>query len=369
MTRRYPSRVALLIVIMLPLLLSACGVWGGLFGRRNAGTSQPEALPESLRDRPPARVESTPSQVQGEATHQPSQEVTDRVVAVVNQEAITLMDLLETIQFLIQQGAGEIKPGEEAKVQTEMLRQLIDRRLKVQEALKEKFTVADDEIKEAIDEMTKRSNAKSREEFERLLKQQGLTMEAVRKGVREQLLEQKILRRKVSARFSVTDQEVEAYFNENREKLETGLGYYAKHIVIVPNSPDDEQRGEAARVKAEEVWAKLRAGEDFAELAREYSQDSTAKEGGDLGPLKRGELDPEFESQILRLNPGEFSTPIKTRIGYQIFKLESKEVLSGEALSQALQQVRAILQREKYQNRLEAWMDDLRKKAIIEIRL
>jgi peptidyl-prolyl cis-trans isomerase SurA len=354
---------------MLPLLLSACGVWGGLFGRRNAGTSQPEALPESLRDRPPARVESTPPQVQGEATHQPSQEVTDRVVAVVNQEAITLMDLLETIQFLIQQGAGEIKPGEEAKVQAEMLRQLIDRRLKVQEALKEKFTVADDEIKEAIDEMTKRSNAKSREEFERLLKQQGLTMEAVRKGVREQLLEQKILRRKVSARFSVTDQEVEAYFNENREKLETGLGYHAKHIVIVPNSPDDEQRGEAARVKAEEVWAKLRAGEDFAELAREYSQDSTAKEGGDLGPLKRGELDPEFESQILRLNPGEFSTPIKTRIGYQIFKLESKEVLSGEALSQALQQVRAILQREKYQIRLEAWMDELRKKAIIEIRL
>ncbi|HLC40997.1 MAG TPA: SurA N-terminal domain-containing protein, partial [Methylomirabilota bacterium] len=261
MKRRCRSHAAVVILIALALLLSGCGTWGRLFGKSDPAASQPQALPESPRDRSPARVESPPPGAQEEAAQQPRGALTDRVVAVVNQEAITLMDLLETIQFLLQQSGGDIKPGEETKIRAQVLDQLIERRLQVQEAMKEKFTVADEEIKEMIDEMMKRTTAKSREEFEEVLKQQGLAMEAVRKGARDQLLAQKIIRRKVSARFSVTDQEVDAYFNENRGKLETGLPYHARHILLPPEPSDSEAGWEAARAAADEVWEKIRAGE------------------------------------------------------------------------------------------------------------
>lgn len=364
MSRRYSAWVFSLSLLAVPLAAGGCG----LFGRGKP--ADPRPLAEVQRDRAAARAESlSPEKPREDAPpREESAEIADRVVAVVNQEAITLMDLLETIQISLQSGQ-QIRPGEEAKVRAQVLQQLIERRLLVQEAIKEKITVSDDELKEQIDEVMKRNNAKSREEFEENLKAQGLTMEVVRRSLREQRLTQRVHQRRVTSRISVTDQEVDAYLSENRAKLETGLSYHARHIVILPKPEGSEEGWEAARLRTHEVWTKLRAGEGFEQLAREHSEDAAAKDGGDLGSLKRGELAPEFESQILRLSPGEFSEPVRTSVGYQIFKLEMKESLSGEAMAQARQQIRGILQREKSSSRFDAWIEELRKKAIIEIRL
>jgi peptidyl-prolyl cis-trans isomerase SurA len=362
--RTVSSRIAAVLVCV-ALLLEGCG----LFGWGKSRESHPLPLPDVLRDRVIAQDEAARAVERQRQLARQQPEIMDRVVAVVNQDVITMTELIEAVQISLQEGRKEIKPGDEEKLLEQMLQQMIERRLQVQEAAKEKLSVSDDEIKEQIEDMMKRSNTPTREQFEDGLKRQGLTIEAVRKGVREQLLVQKIRRRKVSSRFSVTDQEVDAYFKENREKLETGLAYHARHIVIPPSPAGQEEGWETARVKAEEVWEKLRAGEEFVQMAQQYSQDSTAKEGGDLGQLKRGELDQEFESHIFRLSPGQISGPVKTRLGYQIFKLESKEDLSGEALSQARSQVRDILYRDKFQARFEAWLDEIRKKALVEIRL
>jgi peptidyl-prolyl cis-trans isomerase SurA len=113
----------------------------------------------------------------------------------------------------------------------------------------------------------------------------------------------------------------------------------------------------------------LRQGADFAELAREHSKDATAKEGGDLGTLKRGELAQDVESQILSLQPGEVSKPFRSALGYHIFKLESKDSLEGEGLKRARAQIRDILFREKYQARLDAWLKEIKTRAVIEVRL
>jgi len=294
--------------------------------------------------------------------------VLDRVVAVVNNEAVTLSELLESVAHYLYENR-QPAPGEgEQALKERLLQRLVEHRLQLQEAEREKIVVEEDEVTEQLAELMKRAGVKSQEELEGAVKAQGLTMESVRKRVREQIKIQKVVRRKVALRTTVTEEEIERYFLENREKLETGLSFHARHILIAPPSPSDSD-WEVARQKAEEVWELVRAGQGFAELARRYSRDPSAPDGGDLGVTKQGELAPEIETQILRLRPGEAAAPFRTRLGYHIFKLEWKENLTDQALAQTKQQIRDILFRQKYQDRLETWLQQLRRRAVIEIRL
>jgi peptidyl-prolyl cis-trans isomerase SurA len=228
------------------------------------------------------------------------------------------------------------------------------------------------EVNEELAERVKNSyGAKSMEEFERMIKEQGVTMESIKKRLRDALRVQKVIRRKVALRVSVTDQEIVQYFEENRPKLETGLSYHARHILVVPEEGAANDAGwEAARIKAELLATQLgESGADFAEMARQHSKDASARDGGDLGTLKRGELSQEIESEILALTPGAVSRPYRSPLGYHVFKLESKESLEGDGLIRVKQQIREILFREKYETRLEAWLKEIKQRAIIEVRM
>jgi parvulin-like peptidyl-prolyl isomerase len=181
---------------------------------------------------------------------------------------------------------------------------------------------------------------------------------------------QKVIRRKVALRVSVTDDEISRYLAENRARLETGLSYHARHILIVPEEGSaSDAAWEQARIKAELLRTQVTEGADFATLARQHSKDATARDGGDLGTLKRGELSQEIEAQILALAPGAVSAPYRSPLGYHLFKLESKDALDGEGLVRARQQIREILFREKYETRLEAWLKEIKQRAIIEVRM
>ena len=177
-------------------------------------------------------------------------------------------------------------------------------------------------------------------------------------------------RRITYLRVSVTDQEIERYFEENRARLETGLSYHARHILVVPEEGQPADAAwEQARIKAELIRSQLADGADFAAIARQYSKDASARDGGDLGTLKRGELSQEIEAQILALEPGGVSAPYRSSLGYHLFKLESKESLEGEGLVRVKQQIREILFREKYETRLDAWLKEIKQRAIIEVRM
>lgn len=348
------------------LLVASLGVGGcGWFSRskaRRAGAS------EAVRATPPP--EAGRSLLAVERPPLPNDAaVVDRVIAVVNEDAITLSQLQSATMFYLYESKAKVQREEERALRERLLNRLIDTRLQLQEAARERITVEDAEVEEQLAEVMKRSGVKTEEELAKAVRAEGLSVEEFRKRVREQLMIQKVVRRKVQLRVSVTEQEIERYFQENREKLETGLTYRARHIMLKPARPEDEAAWEAARARAEEVWAALQAGEEFEALARRYSDDPTAKEGGDLGVLKQGELVDELERQILRLSPGEVSPPYRSKLGVHIFKLESKETLSGDTLRQAKQQIRDILFREKYRARLEAWLAEIKKRAVIDVRL
>ncbi|MBI4246270.1 MAG: peptidylprolyl isomerase [Candidatus Rokubacteria bacterium] len=325
------------------------------------------------KESPAPRVASPPSERGAErsptppARPTPGDDVTDRVVAVVNNDAITLGELQESIIAFRQENRGQVKLNDE-ELMREFLTRLIDTRLQLQEAEREKVTTEEIEVTEELEGRMKRFGANNLQELETMVKAQGLTMDAIRKRVRDTLRVAKVVRRKVTLRVSVTEDEVDRYLAENRDKLETGLKYHARHILIVSPGGSDAA-WEAARIRAEMLRKQITEGADFAELARQHSKDASAKDGGDLGTLRRGELSQEIEAQILSLQPGQLSAPYRSSLGYHLFRLEEKESLEGDALQRVHPQVRDILFRQKYEVRLAAWLKEIKERAVIEIRL
>lgn len=335
------------------------------------GCAVPSWVPVLGKPAPPppaAAVAETPPPAPPPRAARPVDEdgLVDRVVAVVNNDAITLGELQEAIAAYRHENRGR-GPSDEV-LQRDFLARIIDNRLQLQEADRENIAVDDVEVTEELADRMKRAGAGSREDLEAALKAQGLTIDGVKRRVRDSLRVGKVVRRKVALRVSVTDAEIDRYLEENRDKLEAGLTYHARHILLVPAGPSDAE-WEQARIRAEVIRTQLREGADFADLARQHSRDASARHGGDLGVLRRGELAREIEAAILALAPGEVSAPYRSGLGWHLFLLESREALEGEMLQRARQQVRDILFRQKYEARLAAWLKEIKERAIIEVRM
>ncbi len=350
---------------LLAFALGGCAMpsWVPWLGQKK-DEPKPPAAAVAAREPEPPKIEKA---AEPPRVGPRDESVTDRVIAVVNNDAITLAELQELVAIYKYENRQTAAPSDE--VIHQFLTRMIEHRLQLQEADREKVVVEESEVDEELTERIKKVNVKSREEFEQVIKAQGLTMEGIKKRMRDGLRINRLIRRKVTARISVTDAEIGKYLEANRQKLETGLGYHARHLLIVPGETGSDTAWETARLKAELLHTQIEQGADFAELARQHSQDATAKDGGDLGTLKRGELAHDIEAQILGLAPGQISKPYRSALGYHIFRLESKESLEGEALARAQAQTREILFREKYEARFDTWLKELRQRAVIEVRL
>jgi peptidyl-prolyl cis-trans isomerase SurA len=350
-------------VLVFPLMISGCSIptWMPLIGK-----SKPAAPAEVPVAQPPA---SAPILTSREDLHI-SEDVVDRVICVVNNDAITQYELDEAELYYLAETRERPSDGEARKaLRTQLLQNLIENRIQLQQAEREKVVIEDAELAEALTDIMKKLKAKDEAEFEGMIKTQGLTLDGVKKRLREQLMVQRLIRRKVALRISVTEPEIDRYLVENREKLETGLTFGARHILVLPDPTKGEEGWTAARLRADEIYGYLLEGQDFVELARKHSDDPSGKDGGSLGNLKRGELAQNIEDAILRLSPGEASTPFRSEIGYHIFRLDARDTLTGESLAQARGQIREILYRQKYDARLKEWLVEIRQRAIIDIRI
>ena len=346
--------------VLVALLLAGCAMpsWMPFAGKKPAPRPPVARATDPAPERAPERARPAPDD---------DDTVTDRIVAVVNNDAITLGELQESIAAWRRENRQRPGPTD-SELASQFLNRLIDARLQLQEADREKITVEDAEVAEELLEFTKKVGAPDVEALEASLKAEGLSMDSLRKRLRERLRTSRLIRRKVALRVSVTEAEIDRYVEANRSKLETGLAYHARHILIAPGNAT-EPAWDTARSKADAVRADALAGVDFAELARKHSADASAKDGGDLGTLKRGELAQDIEAQILSLNVGDISEPYRSPLGWHIFRLESKEALEGEGLVRVRQQIRDILFREKYEARLDAWLREIKQRAIIEVRM
>jgi peptidyl-prolyl cis-trans isomerase SurA len=358
--------------VLAALTLGGCGVpsWVPLVGQAKAVPNVPPgwtpARPE--QPEPPARAPLLPGAPAARAPQ--SDEIVDRVITVVNNDAVTLFQLDEAEAYHVYETKQEPKDAAARQaLREQLLQRLIDNRLQLQQAERDKVTVEDAELAEQLNEVMKKLGVTTEPRMAEALKAHGMTLDGLKRRLREQVMVQRVVRRKVTLRVTVTEQEIDRYLAENREKLETGLSFHARHILFLPDPGRGEDGWTDARRRAGEVYALLLGGEDFAEMARKHSDDGSGKSGGDLGALKRGELATEIEAAILRLEAGDVSAPFRSAVGYHLFKLESKAALEGEGLVQVRNQIRDILFREKHQARFREWLSEITKRAIVDRRM
>ncbi|MHB8846469.1 MAG: peptidylprolyl isomerase [Nitrospirota bacterium] len=282
--------------------------------------------------------------------------VVDRVVAVVNDEIITMSDLQR-----------EMQKRTDMTDQKLMLEDMIDRKLQMDAARRNGMAVSDKELDEAIADIMAR-NKMDAGQFEKALAKEGLTPEQYRAEFREQMTMSRLFNKFVRAGISVDTTEIRTYYEKNTKLYSLPEEVKVRHLVVPVKEKASPAEVEAARELAESLMARIRKGEDFVRLIREHSGSPTAAQDGDLGFLPRGQAIPEIEAATKDLKPGEYAGPVRIEDGFHILRVEETRtpVLPLEKVKDEIQKV---LFEQKLENTYRTFLQGLRSDAHIENRL
>jgi peptidyl-prolyl cis-trans isomerase SurA len=298
--------------------------------------------------------------------------VVDRVSAVVN-EAIILESevvqraaplLAEITSFDAQERAREWR-----QIQRKVVDQMVDEELIIEAADEAKLEVTDDEVQKAIDEI-KRQNRLTDKQLEAALAQQGTSLRSYRKDVKRQILRLRAVSTLVRPRVQVSDDQVRSRYEKISGQSSVVTEVHLRHILLaLPERPNQAQV-DAARRRAGELVDRARGGEDFATLARETSQDqATRAEGGDLGWYKRGELPTDWEEIVFAMDTGETRGPVQGPRGLHVFQLVDNKKDTVRPFDEVKETLREQLFQEDMEKQTKVWLQELRKKAHVEVKL
>ncbi len=300
--------------------------------------------------------------------------VVERIVAVVNQEIVLLSELNERVRPMRRQ-LEKIKDKTMREQRTDelrrqMLNMMIDEKLIAQQAKKLKLSVEDKDLERAVaDVMTK--NNLTRKELEEALAQEGKSITAYKQQIlRPQLLRMRVLNVMVRSRVSVTGDEIKALYQQNLRALGVETKVRARHIFVAV--PEGVSRSEVAGIKARATALLRRVKKpdaDFAEVAKEKSEDPVTREdGGDLRYFGRGTLPSNIEDVVFAMKKGEIKGPLRTERGFHVIKLEDRKESSARSFDEVKGQLRNTIYSQKMEKATKAWLGELRKKAHIDLR-
>lgn len=296
-----------------------------------------------------------------------SAEVVDRIVAVVNDDIITLSELNQFVKPY----ADKIKtlgyPLEKErkmlfKMRDDILSQLIDQKLTDQEIKRFKISVSEKEI-DATVERIKEINYYTDEELRQELVRQGLNMEEYRKSIKEQILRAKLVNREIKSKVVITKQDVKSYYEAHSDKYYGEKKYRFQNIIMKVPPFTDEAKKFSIQKRMQAVLAKLKAGQPFEEMAKSYSESSGSCE---LGLFTINELSPQLQEAIKGLGAGEFTSVLDTDYGYQIFYISEIVDRPGKSLEEVTAEIEEKLFREIVDKKFRSWLDDLHKKSHIK---
>jgi len=298
--------------------------------------------------------------------------IIDKIVAIVNGEIITLSEL-ERYRSKLRDGSEA--PGNQwekrAKVfesRRLILDRLIEEKIVDQQCKKWAIKVSARDIDTAIEDV-KRLNAVTDEQLKMALMADGVSWEDYRQELRNQIKRAKLASRVVRQEFTVDDQRLKRFYVQHIERFKEPDQIRASHILIMVPQDADDLLVEALRHKGETILERLRLGEDFQALARLYSDDASAKNGGDLGFFKSGELLPEFERITLNLQPGQLSGLVRTKIGFHIIKVTEKREGAIIPYEEVMEKVKSRYIEEESQRLYKAWLQKVKAESFIEVKL
>jgi len=315
-------------------------------------------------------VTSALSQTRPAVSQSPYGGVTvEDIVARVNDQIITQSDYDRARKELddeAKQHGATMQQISEAH--QDLLRDLIDRQLWLSKG-KELGINGETELIKRLDEIRKQYNLSTLEELEKAAKEQGVSFEDFKANIRNQIVTQEVMREEVGRRIQFTQGELERYFEAHKQDYAKPESVELSEILVSTGAdPDDAAKVAAGKAKADDIEAKLHAGGDFSQLAKSFSDGTTASDGGSFGTFKKGELAKVFEDSTFGLKPGQYTDPIRTKQGYIIFKV-NQHIPGGVP---GFKDVQPDVEQSFYESRMEPamrqYLTEMREEAYIDLK-
>ncbi|BCG45454.1 Periplasmic chaperone and peptidyl-prolyl cis-trans isomerase of outer membrane proteins SurA [Citrifermentans bremense] len=289
------------------------------------------------------------------------------IAAIVNDEIITTQEL-DKEYLQLQKEADKAPVSDKSGLRGAALNRLVEKKLIEQKIRELDIKVTDEEVRLAIEDVKKQNNL-TQENLEQALAAQGMTFAQYRGQLKEQLERLRLMSQEVRSKVQVGEREMRDYYQANLASYGGSELYSARHIFLKVDKKGGAEELAKAQARAAEVLAKARAGEDFAALAKKYSDDpAAAKDGGDLGTFKRTDMLPEIGDTVAALKPGEVSAVVQSPAGLHIIKLEQKKQEAGRPFEEVKDAIEDVLYKKKSDERFAQWVKELRAGAAIELR-
>jgi peptidyl-prolyl cis-trans isomerase SurA len=304
----------------------------------------------------------------------------EEIIARVNDQIITRSDydraMTELDNEARQHGATMQAISAAHK---DLLRNLIDQQLWLSKG-KELDINGETELVKRLDEIRKQNNLETMDDLEKAAKEQGISFEDFKANIRNGIITQLVMRDQVGRKVQFTPGEAQRYFEEHKQEYAQEESVTLAEILISTSTaasstaeqgsaqPDDPAKLAAAKAKADDLEAKLRAGGEFAQLARTFSDGPTASEGGDLGQFQRGKLAKVLEDATFALKGGQFTEPIRTRQGYVILKVLQHIPGGIPAYKDVEEQVDENFYMLRMEPAMREYLTTLREQAYIDIK-
>jgi len=289
-------------------------------------------------------------------------ETANRLVAVINDDVITLHELHKKMKEMTGIDPGMLRERNQRQyddARRMVLDRLIEDRIALEKIREIGIDVKDGEVDDAI-ERIKRDNHWSRNELESTLREKGLTWEEYRQNVREDLQRYKLVNFEVKSRIIIRDEQIEAYYEEHKDRFQRKPGVELATIFLLRENPGNAEEHAGVEQKAATLIQQLREGSDFAELARMHSDGPGAEEGGYLGRFDPKQLEPEIRKVLEQTPEGAVSDPIIKPNGVQIIKVLDKGGSGVMPLEKVRDAIYRILLRKEIDRRYADWIEELK---------
>jgi peptidyl-prolyl cis-trans isomerase SurA len=299
------------------------------------------------------------------------------VVARVNGKDITAAELDKQIQLQLNGGEQPSSSEETQDLKLQVLNRMINDRILLEHAATENLSASDAEVDVKFNEF---KSQYTEEKFQDLLKQQKMSVDDIRGELRKQITVDKLVNKEITSKISVTDAEIKAYYDKNKESFNLPESFHIAHILVTPvadaelhnEKNDDAKSPEEAKQKAARLLKDVQSGRDFGVVAKESSEDpSSGPVGGDLNfqPLQAIEnIDPRLAQAVQKMRVGEtYPQVIETRFGFHIVKLLEKDAGGQKDLNDPRVQtnVRQTIIGRKDQTLKNAFSEAARNKATV----
>jgi peptidyl-prolyl cis-trans isomerase C/foldase protein PrsA len=287
-------------------------------------------------------------------SNQAGKSAQDQVVVRVDDQVLTLAEFNAYFESISLSADGEQRQdsGSIRTARMNFLLQLVEEMIIIRRAEELSLSISTEELDEAVREIQKDY---SQEGFEDMFLEQAISFEAWKERLRKRLLVEKVIREDLLKEDSVTIEEMRDYYNEHREDWNQGEAVRARHILL------------PAKDQAEEVSQKLKDGEAFATLARQYSIAPEAEFDGDMGYMVRGELPKSLEVPLFQLAPGEVSSVIKTPYGFHIFQVIERRETPVPNIDESIERIKQEILKRKIEAAYGPWLSELRSRYDVQV--